>query len=168
MKIKNMTAKYTHKFIIYNKKRIRNNYKGLVEKLAEFDKEAIPKDFLENLTEISESFLKKRQEFYLKNSSKMCTIDEILPYKEEINVETNKVLAFVNKYVEFDSLIVGIDYFNGEDEYIEKYYSHEELGYLFPIPSNNLTIKLVLGYYYGIWGNKLDIFLKEIDLEDVI
>lgn len=167
MKIKNMTAKYTHKFIIYNKKRIRNNYKGLVEKLAEFDKEAIPKDFLENLTEISESFLKKRQEFYLKNPSKMCTIDEILPYKEEINVETNKVLAFVNKYVEFDSLIVGIDYFNGEDEYIEKYYSHEDAGY-FGGPSWNFFVKLMLGHYYGIYGNKLDIFLKEIDLEDVI
>lgn len=40
-----MKAKYTHKFIIYNKKRIENNYRGLVEKLAEFDNEAIPKDF---------------------------------------------------------------------------------------------------------------------------
>ena len=44
-----MESKYTHKFIIYNKKRIKNNYKGLIEKLANFDKEAIPKDFLENL-----------------------------------------------------------------------------------------------------------------------
>ena len=40
-----MKSKYTHKFIIYNKKRIENNYRGLVEKLAEFDNEAIPKDF---------------------------------------------------------------------------------------------------------------------------
>ncbi len=56
----------------------------------------------------------------------MCTIDEILPYNEEINVETNKVLSFINKYQEFDSLIVGIDYFNGEEEYIEKYFSHED------------------------------------------
>lgn len=45
-----MESKYTHKFIIYNKKRIKNNHKGLIEKLANFDKEAIPKDFLENLT----------------------------------------------------------------------------------------------------------------------
>ena len=57
----------------------------------------------------------------------MCTIDEILPYSEETNVETNKVLAFVNKYREFESLIAGIDYFNGEDEYIEKYLRGGEL-----------------------------------------
>ena len=31
-----MKGKYTHKFIIYNKKRIRNNYEGLIEKLAKF------------------------------------------------------------------------------------------------------------------------------------
>lgn len=124
-----MKAKYTHKFIIYNKKRIINNYEGLVEKLAEFDKEPIPKDFLENLNDLSELFFEKRSEFYHKNPGKMCTIDEILPYSEETNVETNKVLAFVNKYREFDSLIVGIDYFNGEDEYLEKYYSHEDAGY---------------------------------------
>ena len=54
-----MKAKYTHKFIIYNKKRIKNNYKGLVEKLAEFDKEPIPKDLLENLNDFSELFIKK-------------------------------------------------------------------------------------------------------------
>ena len=65
-----MESKYTHKFIIYNKKRIKNNHKGLIEKLANFDKEAIPKDFLENLNESSEIFLKKRQEFYLKNPDK--------------------------------------------------------------------------------------------------
>ena len=53
-----MESKYTHKFIIYNKKRIKNNYKGLIEKLANFDKEAIPKDFLENLNDSSEIFLK--------------------------------------------------------------------------------------------------------------
>lgn len=99
-----MKAKYTHKFIIYNKKRIENNYRGLVEKLAEFDNEAIPKDFLENLNDLSNLFLEKRQEFYFKNPSNMCTIDEILPYSEETNVETNKVLAFVNKYMEFDSI----------------------------------------------------------------
>lgn len=52
-----MESKYTHKFIIYNKKRIKNNYKGLIEKLANFDKEAIPKDFLENLNDSSEIFL---------------------------------------------------------------------------------------------------------------
>ena len=94
-----MESKYTHKFIIYNKKRIKNNYKGLIEKLANFDKETIPKDFLENLNDSSEIFLKKRQKFYLKNPNKMCTIDEILPYNEEINVETNKVLSFINKYL---------------------------------------------------------------------
>ena len=44
-----MKTKYTHKFIVYNKKRIKNNYKGLVEKLADFDKEPIPKSLLENL-----------------------------------------------------------------------------------------------------------------------
>ena len=162
-----MKAKYTHKFIIYNKKRIENNYRGLVKKLAEFDNEAIPKDFLENLNDLSDLFLEKRQEFYFKNPSNMCTIDEILPYSEETNVETNKVLAFVKKYREFDSLIVGIDYFNGEDEYIEKYYSHEDAGY-FGGPSWNFYVKLMLGYYYGIWGNKLDIFLKDIGLEDII
>lgn len=82
----------------------------------------------------------------------MCTIDEILHYSEETNVETNKVLAFVNKYMEFNSIIVGIDYFNGEDEYIEKYYSHEDVGY-FGGTSWNFYVKLMLGYYYGIWGN---------------
>ena len=162
-----MNSKYTHKFIIYNKKRIKNNYKGLVEKLAEFDKEAIPNDFLENLNDLSELFFEKRHEFYLKNPGNMSTIDEILPYNEETNVETNKVLAFVNKYDEFDSLIVGIDYFNGEEEYIEKYYSHEDVGY-FEGPSWNFHVKIMLGYYYGIWGNKLNIFLKDIGLEDII
>lgn len=54
-----MKAKYTHKFIIYNKKRIEDNYDGLVERLAEFDKEPIPKDFLENLNDMSELFRKK-------------------------------------------------------------------------------------------------------------
>jgi len=57
-----MESKYTHKFIIYNKKRIKNNYKGLIEKLANFDKEVIPKDFLENLNDSSEIFLKKKTE----------------------------------------------------------------------------------------------------------
>ena len=32
----------------------------------------------------------------------------------------------------------------------------------------NFYVKLMLGYYYGIWGNKLDIFLKDIGLEDII
>ena len=64
-----MKAKYAHKFIIYNKKRIENNYKWLVEKLTELDKEPLPKDFLENLNELSDLFLEKRQEFYLKNPS---------------------------------------------------------------------------------------------------
>lgn len=54
-----MKARYTHKFIIYNKQRIENNYKGLIEKLAEFDSEPIPKDFLENLNDFSELFRKK-------------------------------------------------------------------------------------------------------------
>ena len=134
-----MESKYTHKFIIYNKKRIKNNHKGLIEKLANFDKEAIPKDFLENLNESSEIFLKKRQEFYLKNPDKMCTIDEILPYNEEINVETNKVLSFINKYQEFDSLIVGIDYFNGEEEYIEKYF-HMKIPGILEVPHEIFTL----------------------------
>ena len=51
-----MKAKYSPKFINYNKQRIENNYDGLVEKLAEFDKEPIPKDFLENLNDLSELF----------------------------------------------------------------------------------------------------------------
>lgn len=97
----------------------------------------------------------------------MCTIDEILPYSEEINIETNKVLAFVAKYREFDHLIVGIDYFNGEDEYIEKYFQHDSFEY-FGGPSLNISVKVILGYYYGIWGNRLDIFLKDINLEDII
>ena len=54
-----MKSKYTYKFIIYNKQRIENNYNGLVEKLAGFDKESIPKDFLENLNDLSELFRKK-------------------------------------------------------------------------------------------------------------
>ena len=108
-----MESKYTHKFIIYNKKRIKNNYKGLIEKLANFDKEAIP------------------------------------------------------KYQEFDSLIVGIDYFNGEEEYIEKYFSHEDSWY-FGGPSRNFYIKLAFRYYYGLWGTELDIFLKNIGLEHLI
>lgn len=162
-----MKTKYTHKFIVYNKKRIKNNYKGLLEKLADFDKEPIPKSLLENLNDLSELFLKKRQEFYLKNPSKLCTIDEILPYREETNVETNKVLAFINKYDEFNSLIVGIDYFNGEEEYLEKYYSNKEI-WNFDGDPITFYVKLVLGYYYGIRGNKLDIFLKDIGLEDLI
>ena len=36
-------------------------FEGLIEKLADFDKETIPKDFLENLNDSSEIFLKKRQ-----------------------------------------------------------------------------------------------------------
>ena len=161
-----MKSKYTHKFIIYNKKRIRDNHEGLVEKLANFDKEAIPKDFLENLNDSSEMFSKKRREFYHKNPGKMCTIDEILPYDEETNVETNKVLAFINKYQEFDSLIVGIDYFNGEDEYIEKYYSHKDAEYFGG--RSEIYVKVMFGYYYGLWGNELDILLKDIGLEELI
>ena len=38
-----MKARYTHKFIIYNKQCIENNYNGLVEKLAEFNKEHYPR-----------------------------------------------------------------------------------------------------------------------------
>ena len=162
-----MKAKYTHKFIIYNKKRIKDNYNGLAEKLADFDRQAIPNDLLENLNEHCEMFRKNRSEFYRKNPSKMCTIDEILPFEEETNVETNKVLAFVKKYPEFSSLIVGIDYFNGEDEYIEKYFSWDDGDY-FGGWSNSLLAKLVLGYYYGLRGNELNIFLKEIDLEELI
>lgn len=162
-----MKAKYTYKFIIYNKQRIENNYNGLVEKLAEFDSEPIPKDFLENLNDFSELFRKRRQEFYHKNPSKMCTIDEILPYNEETNIETNKVLAFINKYYEFSSLIVGIDYFNGEDEYIEKYFSIDDASY-FGGGSRELTIKLVLGCFYGLSGNELNIFLKDSNLEHYI
>ena len=124
-----MKAKYTHKFIIYNKQCIENNYNGLVEKLAEFNKEPIPKDFLENLNDMSELFRKKRLEFYHNNPSKMFTIDEILPYNEETNIETNKELAFIHKYYEFSPLIVGIDYFNGEYEYIEKYFSVGDSSY---------------------------------------
>lgn len=96
----------------------------------------------------------------------MCTIDEILPYDEETNVETNKVLAFINKYHEFDSLIVGIDYFNGEDEYIEKYYSHKDAEYFGG--SSEFHVKVMFGYYYSLWGNELDIFLKDIGLEELI
>lgn len=162
-----MKAKYTHKFIIYNKKRIKNNYKGLVEKLAEFDKEPIPKDLLENLNDFSELFRKKRLEFYHNNPSEMCTIDEILPYSEEANIETNKVLAFIHKYYEFSCLIVGIDYFNDEDEYIEKYFSVGDASY-FGGGSWELTMKIVLGHFYGLYGNELNLFLKENDLEHLI
>jgi len=162
-----MKSKYTHKFIIYNKQRIENNYHGLVEKLAEFDKEAIPKDFLENLNDCSELFRKKRLEFYHKNPSKMCTIEEILPYDEETNIQTNKVLAFIHKYYEFSKLIVGVDYFDGEDEYIEKYFSIDDASY-FGGGSSALTKKFVLGYYYGLSGNDLNLFLKDINLEHLI
>lgn len=62
-----MKSKYTHKFIIYNKKRIEYNYRGLVKKLIEFDSQAIPKDFLENLNDHSEFFRMGRAEFYRKN-----------------------------------------------------------------------------------------------------
>lgn len=162
-----MRGKYTHKFIIYDKKRIKSNYNGLVEKLTNFDKEAIPRDFLENLMDNSEMFKQKRQEFYHNNPSKMCTINEILPLEDETNIETNKVLAFVEKYPEFSKLIVAIDYFDGEDEYIEKYYSVDDFMY-FGGPGANFYIKLILGYYYNLSGNELDIFLKEINLEGLI
>ena len=163
-----MKARYTHKFIIYNKQRIENNYKGLIEKLAEFDSEPIPKDFLENLNDFSELFRKKRLEFYRENPTKMCTIDEILPYSEETNIETNKVLAFIHKYYEFSDLIVGIDYFNGEDEYIEKYFSVGDASYFGGGMWELIGIKNVLGYYYGLTGNELNIFLKDSDLEHLI
>ena len=159
-----MRGKYTHKFIIYNKKRIRNNYDGLVEKLANFDSEAIPRDFLENLMDHSEMFKQKRMEFYRKNPSKMCTIDEILPFEEKTNIETNRVLAFAQKYSEFSKLIVAVDYFDGEEEYIEKF----DDSIYFRSPSENVYKKFVLGYFYGLSGNELDIFLKEIDLEELI
>ena len=162
-----MKSKYTHKFIIYNKQRIENNYNGLIEKLAEFDSEPIPKDFLENLNDFSELFRKKRLEFYRENPTKMCTIDEILPYSEETNIETNKVLAFIHKYYEFSDLIVGIDYFNGEDEYIEKYFSVGDASY-FGGGSWELTMKIVLGHFYGLYGNELNLFLKDSDLEHLI
>ena len=159
-----MRGKYTHNFIIYNKKRIRNNYDGLVEKLANFDSEAIPRDFLENLMDNSEMFKQKRMEFYRKNPSKMCTIDEILPFEEETNIETNRVLAFAQKYSEFSKLIVAVDYFDGEEEYIEKF----DGSMYFRSPGENIYKKLILGYFYGLSGNELDIFLKEIDLEELI
>ena len=89
---------------------------------------------------------KKRLEFYHKNPSKMCTIDEILPYSEETNIETNKVIAFIHKYYEFSNLIVGIDYFNDEDEYIEKYFSVGDASY-FGGGSWELTMKIVLGHF---------------------
>lgn len=152
-----MRGKYTHKFIIYNKKRIRNNYNGLVEKLANFDSEAIPRDFLENLMDHSEMFKQKRMEFYRKHPSEMCTIDEILPFEEETNIETNRVLAFAQKYSEFSKLIVAVDYFDGEEEYIEKYYSFDDTMY-FGGTGENFYKKLILGYFYGLRGNELDIF----------
>ena len=97
----------------------------------------------------------------------MCTIDEILPYSEETNIETNKVLAFIHKYYEFSDLIVGIDYFNGEDEYIEKYFSVGDASY-FGGRSWELTMKIVLGHFYGLYGNELNLFLKDSDLEHLI
>ena len=97
----------------------------------------------------------------------MCTIDEILPYNEETNIETNKVLAFIHKYYEFSHLIVGIDYFNGEDEYIEKYFSVGDASY-FGGGSWELTMKFLLGYYYGLNGNELNLFLKDSDLAHLI
>ena len=97
----------------------------------------------------------------------MCTIDEILPFEEETNIKTNRVLAFAQKYSEFSKLIVAVDYFDGEEEYIEKYYSFDDTMY-FGGPGENFYKKLILGYFYGLSGNKLDIFLKEIDLEELI
>ena len=113
------------------------------------------------------SSLSELLEFYRKNPGKMCTIDEILPYDEDTNVETNKVLAFIHKYSEFSSLIVGIDYFNGEDEYIEKYFSMDDAGY-FGGKSSDLTKKIVIGYYYGLSSNDLNLFLRDMDLEHLI
>ena len=112
----------------------------------------------------SEMFKQKRMEFYRKNPSEMCTIDEILPFEEETNIETNKVLAFAQKYSEFSKLIVAVDYFDGEEEYIEKF----DGSIYFRSPSENVYKKFVLGYFYGLSGNELDIFLKEIDLEEMI
>lgn len=57
--------------------------------------------------------------------------------------------------------------FNGEEEYIEKYFSHEDFWY-FGGPSRNFYIKLAFRYYYGLWGTELDIFLKNIGLEHLI
>ena len=82
-------------------------------------------------------------------------------------IEIEKEFRMITKYQEFDSLIVGIDYFNGEEEYIEKYFSHEDSWY-FGGPSRNFYIKLAFRYYYGLWGTELDIFLKNIGLEHLI
>ena len=76
----------------------------------------------------------------------MCTIDEILPYDEETNIQTNKVLAFIHKYREFGCLIVGIDYFKGEDEYIEKYCSCNDFSY-FRCRPHNLYVKVILEFF---------------------
>ena len=82
-------------------------------------------------------------------------------------IEIEKEFRMITKYQEFDSLIVGIDYFNGEEKYIEKYFSHEDSWY-FGGPSRNFYIKLAFRYYYGLWGTELDIFLKNIGLEHLI
>lgn len=77
------------------------------------------------------------------------------------------MLAFIHKYYEFSDLIVGIDYFNGEDEYIEKYFSVGDASY-FGGGSWELTMKIVLGHFYGLYGNELNLFLKDSDLEHLI
>ena len=67
------------------------------------------------------------------------------------------MITFIHKYYEFSCLIVGIDYFDGEEEYIEKYFSVDDASY-FGGGSYELLMKIVLEHYYGLYGNELNLF----------
>lgn len=165
-----MGGKYTHKFIIYHKKNIQNNFLGLVEKLAVLE-DSILLDFFEQLVEESDIFERLRWEFYYKNG---YDYEEILAIDEEVNIKTNKVLAFVQNHPEFGKLIAGIDYFDGEDEYIERFrprdvFDKDALFKTFNDDMSGLYQRIFLDYFYGFEDeNQLNIFLKEIEQYDLL
>lgn len=155
-----MKGKYTHKFIIYNEKSIQNNEFGLIDELVKLE-DTIPLDLVEALQENSKDFEKLRGEFLQSNKNQLWAIDEILRIDEETNTMCNKVLAFVNKYPQFCDLVSGIDYFDGEEEFIEGF-----------IPKSRFSSKFIqrflFQYYYGIEDNRLNIFLRNIGRNDLI
>lgn len=165
-----MKGKYTHKFIIYHNKNIQSNFLGLVEKLAVLE-DSILLDFFEQLVEESDIFEKLRWEFYYKNG---FDYEEILAIDEEVNIKTNKVLAFVQKHPEFGELIAGIDYFDGENEYIERFIPQRnhigdgKLCFYF-VHNDFAMVRFVLDYIYRFENdNQLNIFLKEIMQYDLL
>ena len=162
-----MKGKYTHKFIIYHKNNIENDYGGLVSQLVEL-LDTIPLDLHEELCEESPMFEDLRREFLSLHKDQLWAVEEILAIDDETNVKCNKVLAFVNKYPEFGELVCGIDYFDGEDEYIERFGIPLILNRGFGEFNSKSGKRIYLSYFYGVKDNQLNILLKEMGMVDLI